>query len=102
MVPTYHISSVRGLAAKKQGEAYQSSTSALPVRAWQMTKTLSALAFNLPQVLYATGTFFRVAPDSRVKVGTMATFCCMRSPNGFLVVPGVSFDWLCSAMSTVS
>ena len=51
---------------------HQSLTSALPVKAWQMTRALSAREESFPRVVYATGTFRRVTPDSRVKAGMIA------------------------------
>lgn len=63
---------------------HQSLTSALPVRAWQMTMALSPLALSFPRVVYATGTFLRVTPDSRVKEGIMAIcWSGMRAAKGF-------------------
>jgi hypothetical protein len=63
---------------------HQSPTSALPVRAWQMTMTLSASGERVPLVVYATGTLERVTPDSRVKDGiTAICWCGMSSANGF-------------------
>ncbi len=35
---------------------HQSPTSALPVKAWQITMALSLFGDNLPVVLYASGT----------------------------------------------
>jgi hypothetical protein len=54
---------------------HQSLTSALPVKAWQITMTLSQLALSLPRWLYATGTLRKVTPDSSVKEGMMAMSC---------------------------
>ena len=63
---------------------HQSATSALPDRAWHMTKTLSPFRDSFPRVLYATGTLRRVVSDSRVKDGTMAMcWFGIRAANGF-------------------
>lgn len=51
---------------------HQSLTSALPVKAWHMTMALSPVCDSLPRVVYDTGTFRRVTPDSRVKFGIIA------------------------------
>jgi hypothetical protein len=48
---------------------HQSSTSALPVNAWQMTMTLSPRPLSFPHVLYATGTSFSLYPDSSSNSG---------------------------------
>lgn len=49
-----------------------------------MTMALSPLGDNLPLVVYATGTFWRVTPDSRVKEG-MTAICWsgIKLANGF-------------------
>lgn len=52
---------------------HQSSTSALPVNAWQIIMTLSLVSLSLPQVLYATGTCLSVVPHSRVNSGRVKT-----------------------------
>ncbi len=69
------------LISEEESETYQSSTSALPVKAWQMLIALSAAAVSLPHVLYATGTFCRVLPDSRVKDGATNICCSRREEN---------------------
>lgn len=51
---------------------HQSLTSALPVKAWQITMALSPAGDSFPLVLYASGTLCNVTPDSSVKEGTMA------------------------------
>jgi hypothetical protein len=63
---------------------HQSETSALPVKAWQMTMALSPAGDSLPKCLYAIGTFRRTAPDSNSKDGTMTIDCeGTRSARGF-------------------
>jgi len=63
---------------------HQSLTSALPVRAWQITMALSRFGDSVPLVLYASGALYRVTPDSRVKDGIMAmVWSGMRAANGF-------------------
>lgn len=54
---------------------HQSSTSALPVKAWQIIMTLSLAMLSFPQVLYATGTSRSVRPDSSVNDGIRAIVC---------------------------
>jgi hypothetical protein len=51
---------------------HQSLTSALPVKAWQMTIALSPFGDSFPLVVYATGTLCSVTPDSSVNDGMMA------------------------------
>lgn len=73
---------------------HQSLTSALPVSAWQITMALSPSGDNLPLVVYATETFCRVTPDSRVKDGMIAI-----SWSGIRVAKGFSgCDWILSCM----
>lgn len=68
---------------------HQSLTSALPVRAWQMTIALSASGDKFPLVVYATGRFRRVTPDSRVNSGMIAiSWSGIKAANGFS-------DWDC-------
>lgn len=63
---------------------HQSLTSALPVRAWQMTMALSPFVLSFPRVVYATGTLRRVAPDSSLNSGIMAIcWSGIRAANGF-------------------
>lgn len=63
---------------------HQSLTSALPVRAWQMTIALSAFGERMPRVVYATGTLRSVVPDSRVNSGIIAICCSgINAANGF-------------------
>lgn len=63
---------------------HQSLTSALPVRAWQMTMALSPFGLSFPRVVYATGTFRSVAPDSSLNSGIMAIcWSGIRAANGF-------------------
>ena len=63
---------------------HQSATSALPERAWHMTKALSPFGDNVPRVVYATGTLCNSTPDSRVNEGTMAMcWSGMRVAKGF-------------------
>lgn len=63
---------------------HQSLTSALPVRAWQITMALSPLGDSLPLVVYAKGTLLNVTPDSSVKDGIMAnSWSGIRLANGF-------------------
>lgn len=64
---------------------YQSSTAELPVKAWQMTMTLSLVSFNFPHVLYATGTSLRITPDSKVKDGTQNISCSIRDAYGLVM-----------------
>ncbi len=54
---------------------HQSLTSALPVKAWQITIALSPFGDSLPRVLYAIGTLCRMTPDSRVNDGMTAMDC---------------------------
>lgn len=63
---------------------HQSLTSALPVKAWQMTMALSPSGDSLPLVVYATGTCWSVTPDSSVKDG-MTAICWsgIKLANGF-------------------
>lgn len=63
-----HLVGSNALSTPRSGP-HQSSTSAEPVRAWQMTRQLSPRGLSLPQVLYATGTSWSVTPDSSVKEG---------------------------------
>jgi hypothetical protein len=65
---------------------HQSSTSALPVNAWQMIMTLSRASFSVPHVLYATGASRRTAPHSSSKLGTRKTSWSMRSAKANIVV----------------
>lgn len=63
---------------------HQSLTSEEPVNAWQMTIALSLFEDKLPLVVYATGTFFKVTPDSRVKEGIMTiSWSGIKAANGF-------------------
>lgn len=63
---------------------HQSATSALPDRAWHMTRALSPFGDSLPRELYAIGTLRRVTPDSRVNEGTIAMcWSGMREAKGF-------------------
>jgi hypothetical protein len=63
---------------------HQSLTSALPVKAWQITIALSPFGESLPLVLYANGTFCNVTPDSSVKDGIMAmVWSGIKDANGF-------------------
>ena len=64
-------------------ETDQSSTSELPVRAWQITKQLSLFSLSFPQVLYVTGISLSFTPDSKVKLGIVIVLCDMSSANGF-------------------
>jgi hypothetical protein len=56
----------------KDRGAYQSSTSALPVKAWHMIITLSAVALSFPKVLYATGAFRSTRPHSSSNEGMIS------------------------------
>jgi hypothetical protein len=68
---------------------YQSSTSALPVKAWQIIITLFLSSFSLPHVLYATGASWRVSPFSSSKKGTMSVDCWIRLAIPLIVVDDV-------------
>ena len=68
--PPVYSPSVSCVCEKWSHLTHQSSTSALPVNAWQMIITLSRRSFSRPHVLYATGTSRRTLPDSSVKAGT--------------------------------
>jgi hypothetical protein len=61
---------------------HQSSTSALPVKAWQIIMTLSLVELRVPHVLYATGTSHRTLPHSSVKAGTVWMDWSMRAAKG--------------------
>lgn len=74
------------LSASVVDLSHQSSTSALPVRAWLITRQLSALALSFPQVLYATGTSFNSTPDSNVNEGMIATCCSISSEKGLISI----------------
>jgi hypothetical protein len=65
---------------------YQSSTSALPVKAWQIIITLFLSSFSLPHVLYATGASWRVSPFSSSKEGTTSVACSIRLAKPLIVV----------------
>lgn len=75
---------------------HQSATSALPLRAWHMTRALSLFSESWPRVVYATGTFLRVTPDSRVKEGTMAKSwsgtSCAKGFSGWPLVLSTGFS----------
>lgn len=71
----------QGIATDLSSYAYQSSTSALPVKAWQITITLSAVSFSLPKVFHAIGTLVIVTPVSSVNVGMMVIFCSGIKPT---------------------
>lgn len=74
---------------ERGGNTHQSSTSELPVNAWQMIITLSLFSFNFPHVLYATGTSLRVSPHSSVKDGR--TRICWSMATSGDIVPAQSF-----------
>lgn len=63
---------------------HQSLTSALPVKAWHMTIALSRFGESFPRVLYASGTFSSVTPDSSMKEGIMAmVWSGIKAAKGF-------------------
>lgn len=74
----------KALPSPPSSGPHQSLTSALPVKAWQITIALSPLGDSLPLVVYATGTFWSLTPDSRVKEG-MTAICWsgIKLANGF-------------------
>ena len=88
MVPTFTDEShhQRAFRKKKERGTNQSSTSALPVNAWQIIITLSLVSFSLPHVLYAIGTFFKLLPDSKIKEGTTNVSCSSKEAKWEVMV----------------
>ena len=80
--------SVSCVCEKLSHLTHQSSTSALPVNAWQIIMTLSRRSFSRPQVLYATGTSRSTLPHSRVKDGTVWMLWSMRAAKGDMAAVG--------------